>query len=253
MPHRIPEEVATKAGPKPWLEPHIRQGMSEGGSDEQNYLRARNRFPKLSLESYYKNNSLFDDERIQAALPSRDAVRKHLDNNNGLLYKSFCAGSQEAPLKQRLHKLIEKGPVDEEAKGIAVDHLRYYLVSISSSAARQVFSSSSLYEEAIKPLLEKYPEIVHGATIQVAATLIEHLSIELEDKDDALMLSTSHYIDCPQLHCLINDPELSQFLPADQLEVATKMLEETAKLYNDDPDMYDYLNAAYDVLNILDR
>jgi hypothetical protein len=250
MPHKIAEEIATKVGPKPSLEHHIQQGMSEDATEEQNYLRARNRFPKLSFDCYCKNSSLFGDKRIQAALPSRDAVRKRLDNNNRLLYKSLCEGSQEAPLKQRLHKLIEKGPVDEGAKHIVASYLDYYLVSISSNAARQVFSSINLYEEAIRPLLEKYPEIMREAAIQIAAVLINKIGIELKDKNDALRLSTIHSTRCPQLCCLINDPEIGQFLPADQLEAATKRLEEATKLYNDDPDLYDYLDAAYDRLNM---
>jgi hypothetical protein len=252
MPHQIPEKIATKAGPKPWLEPHIKQDMSEDASEEQQYLKARNRFPKLSFDSYYNNSCFFDDKDIQAALPSREAVRKHLDNHIRLLCESSYQGSQNAPLKQGLHDLIEKGHVGEGAKGIVVSYLRYYLISISSDVARQLFSSSNLYEEAIRPLLEKYPEIVREAAIQLAAVLIKPICNELKDKDDALMLSTSIAIYCPQLRYLIDDPEISQFLSADQLEVATKTLEQAAKLYNDDPDLYDYLEAAHDVLNMKD-
>jgi hypothetical protein len=91
------------------------------------------------------------------------------------------------------------------------------------------------------------------ATIQIATALIYQVGNELqEDKDDMLPLSGMYSVDCPQLCCLINDPELSQFLPADQFEVATKALAKATKLYNDDPDLYDYLDAAYDVLDTLD-
>jgi hypothetical protein len=254
MPHQILEEIPVKAGPKPWLEPHIQQGMSEDANNEQKYLRAKERLSKLSFDTYYRHRSLFDDEDIQATLPSRNVVRKYLDNDNLLVYESLYKWSQEAPFKQRLYELIERGPVDEGAEYIVARYLGCYLASISSDAARQVFSSSNLYEEAIRPLLARYPEIVREATIQLAAVLIEQISNELqEDKDDMLLLSSMYSDDCPRLRCLIADPKLSQLLPADQIEAVEKTLEEAAKLYNDDPDLYDYLDAAYDVLGMLDR
>jgi hypothetical protein len=252
MPHKIPEEITATSGTKPWLEPHTKQEMSEELNDEQKYSRAKERFPRLSFECYNKNSCLFDDENIQASLPSREAVRKYLDSDNLLLYASYNEGSQEAPLRQSLHELIEKGSADEEAKYTVDRYLDCHLASISSDAARQVFSSSNLYEDAIRPLLARYPEIVREATVQLAAVLIKKISNQLKDKDGALRLSTIYAIRCSQLRCLINDPELGQFLPADQLEVATKTLEEAAKLYNDDPDLYDYLEAAYDALDTLD-
>jgi hypothetical protein len=248
MPHKIFEGIAVTSGSKPWLETHTKQGMSKELNDEQNYLRARKRFPNLSFNIYCKHRSLFEDEDIQAALPSRDAVKKYLDKERLSLCKSLFKGSQEVHLKQGLHELLEKGPVDEGDKDIVASHLDYYLVSISSDVARQVFSSSNLYGEAIKPLLARYPEIMRESAIQLTAALIEQIGKEL--KDDAVMLASSNSIDCPQLRCLIDDPELSRFLHADQLEVATKMLEEAAKLYNNDADLYDYLEAAYDRLNM---
>jgi hypothetical protein len=131
---------------------------------------------------------------------------------------------------------------------IVAHYLGDYLLSISSATARQAFSSTDLYEEAIRPLLVKHPELVREATIQIATILVDDMGNELKDKDDALMLPTFY-----SLRCLLNDAKLSRFLPADQLEAARKTLEEAIKLYEGDPDLYDYLNAAYDKLVMRDR
>jgi hypothetical protein len=134
MPHQIPVEIATKSDPKPWLETHTEQDMSEEPSDDQEYLKAKRRFPKLSFDTYYKNSCLFDDERIQASLPSKDAVRKYLDTDHLSLYTSMYKESQKAPIKQRLHELIEKGPIDERAKDTIICYLDCHLVSILLSS-----------------------------------------------------------------------------------------------------------------------
>jgi hypothetical protein len=210
-------------------------------------LRAKKRFPKLSVSTYRDSGFLFD-RRVRRSLPTRHAVRKYLDDDSRLLYESMYEGIQKADCKQRLHELIEKGPVDEGAKGLAVYYLGDYLLSISSAAAaRQAFSSADLYEEAVRPLLEKHPEFVREAVIHLATILVDNLSNELKDKDILWQLSSFCSTECPKLRCLIDDPELSRFLPADQLEVATETLEEATKLYNDDPDLCDYLTATYDL------
>jgi hypothetical protein len=252
MPHQIIEEIPVKAGPKPQLETHTTQDMSEEPSDDQGYLKAKRRFPRLSVNTYCMNSCFFADSRIQESLPSKDKVREYLDKYNWSLYECVYKGIQKADRKQKLHELIEKGPADEGAIRFVVHYLGNYLLSISSAAARQAFPFTDLYEEAIRPLLEKYPELVRRATIQIATTLIDNISNELEDKDHMLLLSNFNSLECPKVRGLIDNPELSRLLPADQLEVARKTLEEATELYNSDPDLYDYLTAAYDTLNMLD-
>jgi hypothetical protein len=225
--------------------------MSEESRDREGYLKAKKRFPKLSFSAYYKNISLFDDERITRSLLDRDAVKKYLDDSKLAVYKSICKESQRAHSKQSLHELFERGPVDESAKHLVIYYVGNYLLSISSDAARQAFSSVNLYEEAVKPLLAKYPELVQKAAIQLAAALVEKISDELKDKDEALLLSGFYSRECTKLRGLIENPEFSRFLPADQLEAARRTLEEATKVYNDDPDFYDYLKAAYARLDTL--
>jgi hypothetical protein len=253
MPSQVIEGTAAKTGKKPWPETHTKQGMSDDPRDTQGYLKAKERFPKLSFDTYCKKSCFFDDEYIQASLPNQDVVREYLDNYNWSVYKGTYEELQNADRKRRLHELIERGPVDAGAKGLVVWYIGGYLLLTSSAAAvRQAFLPNHLYEEAIRPLLEKYPELVRSATIRLATTFVEDISSGLRDKDGPLLLSNFCSLECPKFRYLIDDPELSRFLPADQLEVVKKTLEEATELYNDDPDLCDYLAAAYDRLVMQD-
>jgi hypothetical protein len=108
MPHQIAEGIAVISDIKSYPEPQAKRDMSEEPNDEQAYLRARSRFPKLSFSNYCRNRCLFTDINIQRALPNKDAVRKHLDNNSRLLYEGYYEMTQEAPIRQGLRELIEK-------------------------------------------------------------------------------------------------------------------------------------------------
>jgi hypothetical protein len=251
MPHQVLEEIPVKADPKAWVEVHAKQDMEES-RDYEGYLKAKERFPKLSFDTYDKHSYLFDDERIRAPLPNREAVRKYFDNHNWSVYKSICEGSQSAHRKQRLHELLEEGSVDESAKHLVIYYIGNYLLSVSSDAARQAFSSVNLYEEAVKPLLAKYPGLVQKAVVRLTAALVDEISDELKGlDDDPYLLSSFYSCECSKLRGLIENPEFSRFLPADQLEAARRTLEEATKVYNDDPDFYDYLKAAYARLDTL--
>jgi hypothetical protein len=215
--------------------------------DEQGYLEAKKRFPKLSFDVYHKNNYLIDDDYIQELLPSRKAVSHYLGLYKWSLYEGIYEEIQDAYRGQKLHELIEKGFVDEGAKDLVVHYLGYYLLSISSVAAGEALESTELYEEAISPLLTKYPELVREAAIKLATTLIDDISNKLKDMYGTSMISEIYALECPKLRSLIDDPKFNRFLPAAQLEVAAKTLEEAAALYSNDPDTYDYLIVAYDM------
>jgi hypothetical protein len=254
MPHQeLPEEATVKAEQKHRLEMDTKPepDMLRESSGYQKYLEAKRRFPTLSFDLFCRTGCYFVDSRIQRALPDSGAVEKYLQDYIWSLYECVYEGVQQADRKQTLHEILEKGPVVERALPFVVHYLDNYLLSNSSAGAREIFSATNLYEEVIRPLIERQPELMRSATIRFATTLLEKLSDILED-DQPSRLSIFNAIECPQLCCLVDDPNLSQFLSADQLEAAKKTLEKATKRYNADPELHDYLSAAHETLEMLD-